>query len=118
VCDLVGRLPPALPQLLASNTDPLHWAFLSPRLEQVLRSLRQCVLSFEVGARKPSGEFFAALIGHAGCRPGELLFVDDLAANVEGAREVGIDAVVFESAAGVQRALAERDIELAGPSPS
>jgi putative hydrolase of the HAD superfamily len=110
VCELVRRLPPTLPQLLASNTDPLHWGFVAPLLADVLDVLRHAVLSFEVGARKPGGTFFTALVARAGCRPEQLLFIDDLPANVEGARAVGIDAVLFESAAGVERELARRGL--------
>jgi putative hydrolase of the HAD superfamily len=116
VSDLVRRLPPGMPCLLASNTDPLHWAFFSSRMADVFRSFRHFVLSFEVGARKPKADFFTALIDRAGCRAGELLFIDDLAANVEGARRLGIDAVVFESATVVERELDHRGIVLAEAS--
>jgi putative hydrolase of the HAD superfamily len=110
VAALVGRLRTDLPLLLASNTDPLHWAGCRPLLAPLLARFRDCVLSFEVGARKPSAAFFGALLARAGCRPGELLFTDDLPANVEGARAAGIDAVVFESAAALERELARRGI--------
>ena len=110
VCDLSARLPPDFPQYLASNTDPCHWSVISALMAEVFGAFRQFVLSFEVGARKPSAKFFTALLDRAGCAAEALLFVDDLADNVAGARAVGIDAIVFESAAALQRELSVRGI--------
>ncbi len=109
-CDLARRLPPNCPRLLASNTDPLHWAGCWRLLAPLLGAFDHLVLSFQVGARKPGPAFFHTLLQRAGCRPEELLFIDDLPANVAGARAVGITGVVFESAAGLQRELIERGI--------
>jgi len=110
VADLIARLPPELPQLVASNTDPLHWTFCSVLLADLLRSFSHFVLSFEVRARKPSAEFFAALVRRAGCQPGALLFIDDLPANVAAARHASIDSIVFESAAALEHELRGRQI--------
>jgi putative hydrolase of the HAD superfamily len=55
------------------------------------------VLSYEVGAMKPAPEIYREAVAKAGCSPGEIFFTDDIAMNVEAAREHGIDAVQFQS---------------------
>jgi HAD superfamily hydrolase (TIGR01509 family) len=54
---------------------------------------------------KPSAEIFQKAVEIAGHRPEECLFIDDLAANVEGARQCGIEALQFVSAEQLERDL-------------
>lgn len=57
--------------------------------------------SSELGLAKPDPAFFATIIKRIGASVDEVLFVDDVPANVAGAREVGIHAELFEQDAGV-----------------
>jgi putative hydrolase of the HAD superfamily len=51
--------------------------------------------SFEVGLAKPDPAYFHAVVDELGVRPEEAVFVDDMRANVLGAREAGLRAVLF-----------------------
>lgn len=62
-------------------------------------------LSGPIGLVKPSAEIFAHLCARFGLRPGECLFIDDTARNVDGAKSAGIDAILFPGDADVLRAL-------------
>lgn len=95
--------------LVLSNTNALHFAMVS-RNYPILRHFDDLVLSYEVGAMKPSPEIYREAIARAQCRPEECFFVDDIPAYVEGARLQGIDAVQFQSCAQLQKDLAARDI--------
>ena len=57
------------------------------------------VLSGREGVRKPDPEIFLRAAGRAAVRPEESVFVDDIPANVEGARAVGMTAVLHRDAA-------------------
>jgi FMN phosphatase YigB (HAD superfamily) len=59
---------------------------------------------------KPRPEIFQAAIARAGCRAEECFYTDDVAAFVTAARNLGIDAVQFESAAQLEREFAARGI--------
>ena len=59
----------------------------------------QVVISGEVGLRKPDREVFVLASERLGLPPGRCLFVDDTEGNVEGAREVGMTAIVHDTAA-------------------
>lgn len=55
------------------------------------------VLSCEVGFRKPEKEIYEIALKKLGLKPEECIFVDDLAENVEGAKNVGMKAFLFKS---------------------
>jgi putative hydrolase of the HAD superfamily len=56
------------------------------------------VISAEVGLRKPDREIFLLAADRIGVPPEECVFVDDLLHNADGARAVGMEAVVHRSA--------------------
>jgi putative hydrolase of the HAD superfamily len=62
--------------------------------------------SFEVRAVKPDRAIYEDCIHKLGITPAEALFVDDRPENVRGARELGINAVLFESPSQLQQELA------------
>lgn len=49
--------------------------------------------SYDLGHAKPSPAYFEAALTRIGIEPAEALFIDDRAANVEAAREVGLAGV-------------------------
>ncbi len=95
--------------MILSNTNPIHFHMIQASYP-LLRHFDHCVLSYEVGALKPSEEIFQAAIAHAGCAASECFFTDDLAVNVEAARQFGLDAVQFLSAAQLDEELRARGL--------
>jgi putative hydrolase of the HAD superfamily len=95
--------------LLLSNTNAIHFEMIRESYP-LLRHFHHWILSYEVHAMKPSPEIFQAAIGRAGCRPEECFYTDDIAAYVEAARRLGIDAVQFESREQLERELTARNI--------
>jgi epoxide hydrolase-like predicted phosphatase len=57
------------------------------------------VYSYEVGIEKPDRRIYLLTCERLGVRPGEVVFLDDLEANVVAARELGMRAVLFRSTA-------------------
>jgi putative hydrolase of the HAD superfamily len=93
--------------LVLSNTNPIHFSMLKARYA-VFRHFDDFVLSYEVGALKPEAEIYLEAIERAECRPEECFFTDDIAINVEAARNNGMDAVQFLSAAQLEEELRAR----------
>lgn len=58
--------------------------------------------SSEVGHMKPSKEYFEAVLADLGVTPEQALFVDDSAANIDTARELGIAVVHHDPASGAK----------------
>src|SRR5579863_5327863 len=88
--------------VLLSNTNAIHFAMVR-QAYPLLRHFHELVLSYEVKAMKPDPRIFQQAVARAGCRPEECFYTDDIAAYVEGARKLGIDAVQFESAEQIER---------------
>jgi putative hydrolase of the HAD superfamily len=63
------------------------------------------VISGEVQLMKPEPEVFMHLLAAFNLRPEESVFVDDLLANIESAKQVGLHAIWFKDAAQCRREL-------------
>jgi len=96
--------------LLLSNTNAIHFPMIRKNYP-LLRHFDDYVLSYQVGALKPSPRIYQEAVARAACPPGECFFTDDVLANVEAARDQGIDAVQFTSCAQLQEELRARGVE-------
>ena len=103
--DLVKRLAPVVPQYLLSNTNAVHHAYFSRRYAAALAPLRRQFVSYEMRCRKPEPEAFAYVARAIGVALGRILFFDDTAANIDGARAAGLNAVLVRSPQDVSRAV-------------
>jgi putative hydrolase of the HAD superfamily len=97
--------------VLLSNTNAIHFEVIRRNYAPLLRHFHATVLSYEVKAMKPHPAIFRKALDAAGCRAEECFYTDDIAAYVERARSLGIDAVQFESAAQIERELSARGIQ-------
>jgi HAD superfamily hydrolase (TIGR01509 family) len=61
---------------------------------------------------KPDSKIYLEAVAKSGQRPGDCFFVDDVPANVEGAKKCGIDAVLFEGADKLAFELKRRGLTL------
>lgn len=95
--------------VLLSNTNATHY-LACLRLVPELSFLEAHVLSFREGACKPDPALFQVALAQAGVAPGEALLIDDGAANVAGARALGIQAVQHPPASPMAPALRTRGL--------
>lgn len=95
VCELIPRLKARYRLLLGSNTNAVHARRFLKQFAHVLKHFDHLILSHEIGTRKPDADFFHACVRRAEARASECVFVDDLAANIEGARSVGLHGIVY-----------------------
>lgn len=76
-----------------SNTNVSHWRRMCTADADAefpsLAKLDIKLASHELGSLKPDPEIYARAADEFGVRSGEILFFDDLASNVEGARRAG-----------------------------
>ena len=94
---------------ILSNTNGLHWE--TQRDHERIRSLfDRTYLSYQMGLAKPDRAIFEHVIGDLGVDPGQIVFCDDNAVNVEAARQLGIDAVLTVGVAAASAALRDRGL--------
>jgi HAD superfamily hydrolase (TIGR01509 family) len=98
-----------------TNSNPTHKSAWASRFADELSVFRSIFVSSDLGLRKPDPEAFIAVAERIGFQVSELLFFDDTPENVDGARTVGMRAVLVESSADVGEALLRLGIEVETP---
>jgi len=96
--------------VLLSNTNVIHFDEIRRNYPH-LNHFHQYVLSYEVGAAKPSSRIYQAAIAAAQCAAEDCFFTDDIPMYVEGARKQGIDAVQFQNYEQLQSELRARGVD-------
>lgn len=107
--DVLQSIPDRYNKALLSNINPLHWqreeiaGAISPHVDRVF-------LSYETGFVKPDRAAFELVVREYGCRPGEVLFLDDTASSVTTAAEFGLKSVHVAGIDAVRKTLTEKGI--------
>jgi len=102
------------PRGILSNTGPHHWGFCTRSFPIIPETIpANHVLSYEVRELKPNRGIYEAAIRIArnvvwDIVPGEILFLDDLQKNVQGALDCGLDAVLYHDQTDLTAVFAER----------
>ena len=105
VAELVTELSDAGRELYAiSNFNAEVW-LATLEAYPVLRRFKDVLISSTVGVCKPDPRIFGLALRRFGVTAEDCLFIDDVAANVAGARAAGIAAVQFTSAAALRQLL-------------
>lgn len=105
IAPLLARAAKHLPLYAFSNTNRPHVEHFSPRYAEVLSHFREIFLSSTIGLRKPDAEAYDHVVQAIGVAPERIVFFDDLAENIDGARSRGLKAVQVHSSADVAKAL-------------
>ncbi len=106
---LIERIADTYRLALVSNTSEPHWKS-AERFLPFSSSLDPIIVSYEVGVMKPEPAFYDALLERSGVPTANILFVDDLVANIEGAEAAGMIGHQFTSKRNLEIALAELGI--------
>lgn len=87
---------------------------IDDRLAKLIRSFGlyepfdPCLLSCEIGLEKPDPKIYEMLLQEMGLPAKEIVFIDDKLENIEAAKQVGFDAVLFISQDQLQGELENR----------
>src|SRR5436309_242564 len=97
-------------RFLLSNTNELHWSWITETYPHVFHAFDRLLVSHECGCEKPDPEIYRRVFQETGLPPEQHLFIDDIEENVEGARAVGMDAVLHTNAAALRREFGRRGL--------
>jgi putative hydrolase of the HAD superfamily len=84
---------------LATNQEAFRARYMSGSLEYA-QLFDHEFYSCWMGLAKPAEAYFTAILSELDVCPNNVLFIDDRQANVDAAREVGINAAIFEVESG------------------
>ena len=104
IVPLVERLKVDHRLILASNTDPIHFAH-SVEHYPVLKNFERYFLSYEMRLMKPDPAYYRDVLDRLDVPAGDCVFIDDRTENVEAARGVGIASIRFISVDQLERDL-------------
>jgi HAD superfamily hydrolase (TIGR01509 family) len=94
---------------LVSNTSEPHWNF-AKRFLPFSELLNPVIVSYEVDSMKPNPVFYQALLDQSQIAPEKILFIDDLAINIEAARAAGMIGHQFVSQQNLEQSLIDLGI--------
>lgn len=92
---------------LLSNMPPDHRKYIQDNCDW-LPEFDFYTYSGDVGFIKPEPEIYQHCLAGLGIAPEEAVFLDDKPENVEGAAKLGMQAIVFSTAAQAKQELAKR----------
>jgi glucose-1-phosphatase len=107
--EMLARIPRSYRRALLSNSNALHW----PRVLDDMGlgpAFDSHFVSHLTGRIKPDLEAFEHAVDSLGCKPGQVLFLDDNSLNVEAAQRFGMHAVRVRGATEAQRVLTDLGI--------
>jgi putative hydrolase of the HAD superfamily len=105
IVPLLKRAEQRLPLYAFSNTNGAHVEHFSQAYADVLGHFREVFVSSSIGLRKPDAAAYDHVVKAIGVPAHRIVFFDDLAENIEGARARGLTAVHVTSPDDVAAAL-------------
>lgn len=104
VINLIKNLRQTYKTALLSNVGrgSLHRRFTEEELQELFDVV---VASGEIGVMKPHPHIYELTADKLGVDPTECIFIDDRAGHVQGANEVGMNGILYESFAQTKKAL-------------
>jgi len=78
-----------------SNVNSSHWDFILKKKWDFLNYFDELILSHEIHLIKPDPKTFEYAIQKAGCKPEQIVFIDDGLNNIRSAKQLGIVAIKY-----------------------
>ncbi|MFX1428361.1 MAG: HAD family hydrolase [Promethearchaeota archaeon] len=78
-----------------SNVNSSHWDYILRKNWSFIGWFDELILSHETHLIKPNPKVFEYAIKKAGCKPKQILYIDDGLNNIRSAKELGINCIKF-----------------------
>lgn len=103
---LVEKLAARYPIYVISDTNSLHFEYVKDHFP-VLRHVKEFILSYKMGVRKPHPKIFEEAVRRAGTSADKTLFADDRKEIIEAAGRMGFHAFQFTDTDSFKKHLLE-----------
>jgi putative hydrolase of the HAD superfamily len=94
IVPFVRRVQERYRTAILSNTSPSHWKKVL-RISPLVRTFTDAFTSFDIGAMKPDPAAYRRVAASLNVPPREILFIDDLKENIDGANACGMQGIVY-----------------------
>jgi len=107
--EMLAQIPSSYHRAVLSNSNVLHWTRVIDDL-RLGAAFEHHFVSHLTGRIKPDADAFQGVVESLGCRPEDVLFLDDNILNVEAAKRFGMQAIRVQGIRETRAALIERGI--------
>jgi glucose-1-phosphatase len=90
---LLGQLKNSLTLIALSNTNETHCQFMLRKYDTIFKYFDKIYFSHQIQARKPDETAFRKVLSYYQFKPDEIIFLDDLFENVDGAAKIGLKTI-------------------------
>lgn len=87
---VLAELADDYPLYLLSNTNDLHHSYFAEDCEVIFKYFKHLYFSYQVGMQKPNQDIFQKVLEDTKLNPEDILFVDDVYANIQAAQSLNI----------------------------
>lgn len=88
---IIEELAASYPIYLLSNTNEIHHKFFAEECDIIFSQFKHCYFSYQIKMQKPETDIFKFVAKDIKCKPEEILFIDDMPANLEAAASLGFN---------------------------
>ncbi|MFX1305508.1 MAG: HAD-IA family hydrolase, partial [Promethearchaeota archaeon] len=81
--------------LALSNVNASHWDYILKEKWDFIKYFDELILSHEIHLIKPDPKIFKYAIHKAGCKPKQIIYIDDGLNNVRSANDLGIIGIKY-----------------------
>ncbi|MFX1502344.1 MAG: HAD family hydrolase [Promethearchaeota archaeon] len=81
--------------LALSNVNASHWEYVLNKKWEFIFYFDEVILSHEIHLIKPDPKIFTYTIKKAGCKPNQMVFIDDGINNIRSATDLGIIGIKY-----------------------
>ena len=92
--DAIDSIRNTIPVYGYTNTNRAHQIYWEQQFPRIHNTFEKVFISNEIGLRKPDAEAFEYVLEQIGIQAEALLFFDDTAENIEGAKQLGIQTAL------------------------
>jgi HAD superfamily hydrolase (TIGR01509 family) len=96
-------------RFVLSNTNAIHMDYVFTHYP-FIHDFDGLILSHDVGLMKPDARIYRLALEKFGIEPRRTVFIDDILANVDGARAVGWHGIHYRNAEQVRQELTKLDV--------
>lgn len=96
--------------LYALTNMPAEWVAMITAMSPAFARFKDIVVSAHEGVIKPDPRLYQIACARIGLPAQEIVFVDDSRANIDAARALGFDAILFDDPAALRPALESRGL--------
>ncbi len=93
---------------ILSNTCISHWEKVQ-RISSLIKLFPDVFTSFQLGAMKPSPIVYEKVCESMNVEPHEVIFIDDLKENIDGAITAGMNGIVFRDVDSIKYLMNDRN---------